>query len=90
MTVKPGRYRHFRGKTYTVLGVAADTEGSEEVVVYMNDEGKLFTRSVGGFTEKVGAGWRFTYLGLTHGDAIAKLTEVMLPTEQIEELEDAK
>ncbi len=32
--VKPGIYRHYKGKDYEVLGVAIHTETEEEHVVY--------------------------------------------------------
>jgi hypothetical protein len=32
--VKPGRYRHYKGKDYQVLGVAQHSETGEMVVVY--------------------------------------------------------
>lgn len=34
MTIKPGRYRHFKGKEYEVLAVAKHSETMEEMVVY--------------------------------------------------------
>ena len=33
-SIKPGRYRHFKGNEYEVIGVAKDSETMEEVVVY--------------------------------------------------------
>lgn len=33
-SIKPGRYRHFKGKEYEVLGVARHSETDEELVVY--------------------------------------------------------
>ena len=32
--IRPGRYRHFKGKEYEVLGVARYSETQEEMVVY--------------------------------------------------------
>lgn len=32
--VRPGRYRHFKGNEYQVLGVARHSETEEELVVY--------------------------------------------------------
>ena len=32
--VRPGRYRHFKGNEYQVLGVARHSETEEEIVVY--------------------------------------------------------
>jgi Protein of unknown function (DUF1653) len=40
----PGRYRHFKGGEYVVLGTALHTDGGETVVVYRNDAGDLFVR----------------------------------------------
>ncbi len=34
MEVKIGRYRHFKGKEYRVIGVARDSETLKEMVVY--------------------------------------------------------
>jgi hypothetical protein len=37
--IAPGRYRHFKGKEYTVLGVARHSETHEELVVYRQEYG---------------------------------------------------
>lgn len=34
MTIKPGKYRHYKGKDYEVIGVARHSETLEELVVY--------------------------------------------------------
>jgi hypothetical protein len=34
MNITPGRYRHFKGKEYEVVGVARHSETLEEFVVY--------------------------------------------------------
>ena len=35
----PGRYRHYKGNEYTVLGVALHSETNEELVVYRQEYG---------------------------------------------------
>lgn len=53
--LRPGRYRHFKGGEYEVLGVARHSEGLEEMVVYRplyNDTG-LWVRPLSMFTEQV-------------------------------------
>lgn len=52
---RPGRYRHFKGGEYEVLGVARHSEGLEDMVVYRplyNDTG-LWVRPVSMFLESV-------------------------------------
>jgi hypothetical protein len=46
-TIKPGRYRHFKGNEYEVVGIAKDSETMEEVVVYraLYGERGLWVRS---------------------------------------------
>ena len=39
-TVQPGRYRHYKGKEYTALGVALHSETQEELVVYRQEYGE--------------------------------------------------
>ncbi len=38
-TLRPGRYRHYKGKEYLVLGIARHSETEEELVVYRQDYG---------------------------------------------------
>ncbi|WHZ23907.1 MAG: hypothetical protein OJF47_003019 [Nitrospira sp.] len=56
--IKPGRYRHYKGKTYEVLGVARHSETEEEYVVYrqLYGEGGLWIRPMGMFLESVSVG----------------------------------
>lgn len=53
--IKPGRYRHYKGKDYDVLGVARHSESEEEYVVYrqLYGAGDLWIRPVGMFLESV-------------------------------------
>lgn len=39
MTVPAGRYRHYKGRDYIVIGVARHSETEEELVVYRPDYG---------------------------------------------------
>jgi hypothetical protein len=65
----PGRYRHFKGGEYEVLGVARHSETDEPLVVYrpLYGEGGLWVRPLAMFTETVIVNGqslpRFTYLG---------------------------
>ncbi len=54
-TVTPGRYRHYKGKDYQVLGCARHTETEEEFVVYraLYGEGGLWVRPKAMFLESV-------------------------------------
>ena len=54
-TVKCGRYRHFKGNEYEVLGTATHSETLEELVVYraLYGEGKLWVRPVSMWNETV-------------------------------------
>lgn len=55
MSVVPGRYRHFKGKEYQVIGVATHSETGEPLVVYrpLYGEGALWVRPLSMFTESV-------------------------------------
>lgn len=54
----PGRYRHFKGGEYEVIGVARHSETGERVVVYrpLYGDSGLWVRPVAMFTETVLAG----------------------------------
>ena len=58
--VKIGRYRHFKGREYEVLGVARHSETEEEFVVYkpLYGEGDLWIRPLEMFVETVNQGVR--------------------------------
>lgn len=68
-SIKPGRYRHFEGKEYEVLGVARHSETEEELVVYRALYGDfgLWVRPVSMWNETVERDGktfrRFTYIG---------------------------
>ena len=68
-SIKPGRYRHFKGKEYEVLGVARHSETEEELVVYRALYGDfgLWVRPVSMWSEAVERDGktfrRFTYIG---------------------------
>jgi hypothetical protein len=54
-TVRPGRYRHYKGKDYEVIGVARHSETEEELVVYrcLYGDFSLWVRPLAMFREKV-------------------------------------
>lgn len=64
-----GRYRHFKGKEYEVLGVARHSETEEELVVYraLYGDFSLWVRPVSMWNETVERDGktfrRFTYIG---------------------------
>ena len=68
-SIKPGRYRHFKGKEYEVLGVARHSETEEELVVYraLYSDFGLWVRPVSMWNETVERDGktfrRFTYIG---------------------------
>ena len=53
--MKEGRYRHYKGNDYIVLGVARHSETGEELVVYRQDYGdfSLWVRPLAMFMENV-------------------------------------
>lgn len=55
-TIKPGRYRHFKGNEYEVIGTARHSETLEELVVYraLYDNGGLWVRPAAMWSEIVG------------------------------------
>lgn len=55
MEIKPGKYRHFKGNEYEVLGTARHSETEEELVVYraLYGDGGLWVRPVSMWTETV-------------------------------------
>ena len=67
--IRPGRYRHFKGKEYEVLGVATHSETEEPMVVYrkLYDDYGLWVRPASMWNEIVTRDGkstrRFTYIG---------------------------
>ena len=67
--VQVGRYRHYKGREYTVIGVARHSETEEELVVYRQEYGDhgLWVRPRAMFIETVEVDGhmvpRFEYLG---------------------------
>ncbi|MDA8659162.1 DUF1653 domain-containing protein [Luminiphilus sp.] len=53
--LSPGRYRHYKGGAYEVLGVATHSETEERLVVYrpLYGEGALWVRPLAMFVEWV-------------------------------------
>ena len=69
VNIRPGRYRHFKGGDYEVLGVARHSETGEPMVVYRALYGQrgLWVRPAAMWSERVErdgyAGPRFIYVG---------------------------
>ena len=69
MELKPGKYRHFKGGEYELIGIAKHSETLEPMVVYraLYCEGGLWVRPASMWTETVDRdgyhGPRFIYLG---------------------------
>lgn len=53
--VCPGRYRHYKGNEYEVIGVARHSETEEPLVVYrkLYGDGSMWVRPLGMFIENV-------------------------------------
>ena len=69
MELKPGKYRHFKGKEYELIGTAPHSETLEAMVVYraLYGEQGLWVRPLSMWTEIVHRdgyhGPRFQYVG---------------------------
>lgn len=67
--IHPGRYRHYKGNDYEVIGIARQTETEEPLVIYraLYGEFGLWARPLAMFVEEVDVGGRlqprFLYLG---------------------------
>jgi hypothetical protein len=53
--IRIGRYRHYKGNDYEVIGLARHSETEEQLVVYrkLYDDGSLWVRPLVMFTEQV-------------------------------------
>jgi len=53
--IRPGRYRHYKGNDYQVVGIARHSETEEEMVVYrkLYGDGSLWVRPLAMFVEDV-------------------------------------
>ena len=53
--IRTGRYRHYKGNEYEVIGIARHSETEEEMVVYrkLYGDGSLWVRPLAMFTEDV-------------------------------------
>lgn len=64
--IKLGKYRHFKGQEYEVIGIAKHSETLEDLVIY-RDETNLWARPLDIFLAEVevdgGIVSRFEYLG---------------------------
>ena len=69
MEVRLGKYRHFKGMEYEVIGIAKHSETLEEMVVYraLYGDGGIWVRPAAMWNETVerdGKSFqRFTYIG---------------------------
>ena len=67
--IRPGKYRHFKGNEYRVVGMARHSETMEEMVVYqaLYGERGLWVRPAHMWSEQVDrdgySGPRFAYIG---------------------------
>ena len=71
-TLEPGRYRHYKGQDYEVIGVARHSETEEPMVVYrcLYGDYSLWVRPLAMFQETVEVAGedvpRFTYVADDH------------------------
>ena len=55
MEIRPGKYRHYKGNDYQVVGVARHSENDSKLVVYrpLYGKGELWVRPLEMFCEDV-------------------------------------
>lgn len=65
--LKLGKYKHYKGKEYEVIGLARHSETLEELVVYLDSKHDLWVRPLKMFMEDVKVEGkkipRFEYIG---------------------------
>lgn len=67
--IKLGKYRHFKGGEYEVIGIAKHSETQEEMVIYraLYGEGQIWVRPACMWNERIERNgesfFRFTYIG---------------------------
>lgn len=61
MSIETGRYRHYKGNEYEVIGVAKHSEDESELVVYrpLYGEMDLWVRPLEMFVEKIKIGEKY-------------------------------
>jgi len=61
MSIATGRYRHYKGNEYDVIGVAKHSEDETELVVYrpLYGERGLWVRPLGMFVEEIKVGEKY-------------------------------
>jgi len=67
--IKPGKYKHFKGREYELIALAKHSETMEDLVVYraLYGDNAVWVRSLSMFTEKIELDGkkisRFKYIG---------------------------
>ncbi len=51
--MKLGKYKHFKGKFYEVIGLAKHSETQEELVIYYDENKQLWARPKSMFLEEI-------------------------------------
>ena len=53
MEIELGKYEHFKGNIYNVIGVGKHSETLEELVIYQSEKGDIWIRPMEMFKEMV-------------------------------------
>ena len=65
--IKIGKYKHYKGPEYEVIGLGRHSETLEDLVVYKDSSGDLWVRPVKMFMEEIEVNGkkvlRFKYIG---------------------------